>query len=664
MSNLDKYQNEAVRARSKSVLVIAPPGAGKTTVILNRIKYLLEEKKVKGIHVIVITFTKAAAENMKSRFKEMHKEGVIPFFGTFHGLFYKILLRNKEEIRLIESKDSYNIIRKVLSSYIEEVSDEKIKEVLNNISRKKVSSKDLEISMTYDIFNKCYEAYETFKNDRGLLDFDDLQIKAVTLLKENPHVLGYYRNLIKHILVDEFQDCDEVQLEFLRLINNEVFCVGDEDQSIYSFRGATPKCMINFEENFEESEKVYLKYNYRSLKNIVEVSKEVIKHNKERYKKEIIAFNENQGNIELKKPFNESEEANIISLKIEESKRLGNKYSDTAVLYRTNMESRSFIDAFIRKKIPFKLLDKEYNFFNHFICRDLIAYLRLSIDPFNKEDFNKIINKPFRYVSKSAVYGVMNSKNRENVFDILMNVEGVHPFQMRKFEELKSDIAYLNKLSLNSAIDFILSDLEYSQYIREYSSKFKQNQEDLLDIVEEFKSSAMEFKSIITFLSHIESVEENLENINSTGNIDSVILSTMHGVKGMQFKDVHIVNIVDETIPHKNSMENLEEERRLFYVGITRAINNLYLYAPKSVRGKFKDQSIFLNNTNLDSQCNITDYGLKEGDVIRHNYFGIGEILKIEKDTISIKFVQGENKKFSLRTLIENNLIEKIICEV
>lgn len=664
MSNLDKYQKEAVRANSKSVLVIAPPGAGKTTVILNRIKYLLDEKKIKGIHVVVITFTKAAAENMKSRFKEMHSEGVIPFFGTFHGLFYKILLRNKEDIRLIEAKDAYNVIRKVLSNYIEEVSDEKIKEVLNNISRKKVSSKELEISMTQDIFDKCYDAYETFKNQRGLLDFDDLQIKAVNLLKGNPHILGYYRNLIRHILVDEFQDCDEIQLEFLRLINNEVFCVGDEDQSIYSFRGATPKCMINFGENFEESEKVYLKYNYRSLKNIVEVSKDVIKHNKERYKKEIIAFNENEGNIELKKPFNESEEANMIIGRIEEAKRLGNKYSDNAILYRTNMESRSFIDAFIRKKIPFKLLDKEYNFFNHFICKELIAYLRLSIDPFNKEAFNKIINKPFRYVSKSAVYGVMNSKRQENVFDLLMSADGVHPFQMRKFEELKSDIAYLNKLSLNSAIDFILSDLEYSQYIREYSSKFKQNHDELLDIVEEFKSSAIEFKSIINFLAHIESVEENLENINSKGNIDSVILSTMHGVKGMQFKNVYIVNIVDETIPHKNSMENLEEERRLFYVGITRAINNLYLYAPKNLRGKFKDPSMFLNNTNLEKESNIKDYGIKEGDVIRHNYFGIGEVYKLDKDTVEIKFVQGDSKKFSLRTLVENSLIEKIVCEV
>ncbi|MGG5461792.1 ATP-dependent helicase [Clostridium sp. B9] len=664
MSRLDKFQQEAVRAQGKSVLVIAPPGAGKTTVILNRIKYLLEERKINGINIVVITFTKAAAENMKSRFKEMSSGGVIPFFGTFHGLFYKILLRNKEEIRIIESRDSYNVVRKVLSTYMEEVSDDKIKEVLNNISRRKVSSKELEISMGIDVFDKCYEAYETFKTQRGLLDFDDLQIKAVDFLKNNPNALGYYKNLIKYILVDEFQDCDEIQLEFLKLINNNVFCVGDEDQSIYSFRGATPKCMINFSEDFEESEKVYLKYNYRSLKNIVDLSKEVIKNNKERYSKEILAYNENGGKIEFKTPFNESEEANMIIDKIEKSKKIGEKYSDNVILYRTNMESRSFIDAFIRKKIPFKLLDKEYNFFNHFICKDLISYLKLSIDPYDKEAFNKIINKPFRYVSKNAVYGVINSKKQENVFDLLMNGEGIHPFQMRKLEELKNDIAYLNKLSLNSAIDFILGDLEYSQYIREYCSKFKQNQEELLEIVEEFKSSASDFKSIIQFLTHIASVEENLENLNSKGNIDSVILSTMHGVKGMQFKNVYIVNIVDETIPHKNSMDNLEEERRLFYVGVTRAINNVYLYSPKNVRGKFKDISMFLANIGLEEAFSIKDYGIKTGDAVRHNYFGIGEVSGIDKGTIEIKFIQGDLRKFSLKTLVENNIIEKIICEV
>ena len=657
MDNLDKYQIEAVKTRAKNALIIAPPGAGKTTVILNRLKYLLEEEKVKGINIIVITFTKAAAENMKSRFKDMCENCVIPFFGTFHGLFYKILLRNKCEIHLIETKDAYNLIRRVLSTYIEEVSDDKIKEVLNNISKKKTSSKELDIPMTQEVFNRCYEAYENFKKERNLLDFDDLQIRAVKLLKENPNILGYYKNLIKYILVDEFQDCDSIQLEFLSLINNNTYCVGDEDQSIYSFRGATPEAMINFHKYFKESEKFYLKYNYRSLENIVSLSSKVIEHNKERYKKEIISFNKNKGKIEFNIPFNESEEAKIICSKIEESKKLGNKYSDTAILYRTNMESRSFIDSFIKKKIPFKLLDKEYNFFNHFICRDLVSYLHLAIDPFNKEDFKRIINKPFRYISKGAVYSVLNSKKKENVFDILMDLEGVHPFQRRKLEELKNDIAYLNKLSLNSAIDFILSDLEYSKYIGEYSSKFKQSQEDLLDIVEEFKNSAKEFKSIITFISHIESVEENLEELNNSGDIDSVILSTMHGVKGMQFKDVHIVNIVDESIPHRNSMDNLEEERRLFYVGITRAINNLYLYSPKNIRGKFKDKSIFLRDIDLKEENEIKDYGIKKGDKINHNYFGAGRVLNIEKDNISIKFLNGEERKFSLRTLIENNII-------
>ncbi|WP_300348779.1 ATP-dependent helicase [Clostridium sp.] len=659
MLRLDKFQMEAVKASRKSVLVVAPPGAGKTTVILGRIKHLLEEKKVSGINIIVITFTKAAAENMKERFKGSYKEGVIPFFGTFHGLFCKILLRNKEEIRIIESRDSYNVIRKVLSNYTEEVSDDKIKEVLNNISRTKTSKYEIDVSMPNDIFLKCYEAYEDFKNQRGLLDFDDLQIKALELLKSKPHILAYYRNLIKHILVDEFQDCDEIQLEFLRLINNNVFCVGDEDQSIYSFRGASPKCMINFKELFEENENVYLKYNYRSLKNIVDLSKEIIKHNKERYKKEILSNNSNEGKIDLKKPFNESEEANLIVKRIIESKNSGEKYSDNAILYRTNLESRSFIDAFIRKKIPFKLLDKEYNFFNHFICKDLIAYLKLSIDPYDKEAFGKIINKPFRYVSKGAAYEVKTSKKKDNVFDILMESKGTHPFQKRKLEELKCDIAYLNKLSLNSAIDFILSDLEYSQYIREYCTKFKQNQDELLEIVEEFKSSASDFKTIIQFLTHIESVEENLENLNSKGNIDEVILSTMHGVKGMQFKNVHIVNIVDESIPHKNSMENLEEERRLFYVGVTRAINNVYLYSPKNIRGKFKEESIFLKNIGLEEIEKI-DFGIMEGDVIQHNYFGKGEIIAIEKDTVEILFIKGESKKFSLKTIVQNNLIEKI----
>lgn len=659
MARLDEFQIEAVKASKKSVLVVAPPGAGKTTVILSRIKYLLEEKKISGINIIVITFTKSAAENMKDRFKSVHKECVIPFFGTFHGLFYKILLRNKEEIRIIESRDSYNVIRKVLSNYTEEVSDDKIKEVLNNISRSKTSKGEIEISMPNDIFLKCYEAYEDFKNQRGLLDFDDLQIKALELLKSNPHILGYYRNLIKHILVDEFQDCDEIQLEFLRLINNNVFCVGDEDQSIYSFRGASPKCMINFHELFEESENVYLKYNYRSLKNIVDLSKKIIKHNKERYSKEILSNSNNEGKINFKKPFNESEEANLIINEIIKSKNSGENYSDNIILYRTNMESRSFIDGFIRKKIPFKLLDKEYNFFNHFICKDLVCYLKLSIDPYDKESFAKVINKPFRYVSKSASYEVKTSKKNDNVFDILMDSNGTHPFQKRKIEELKNDISYLNKLSLNSAIDFILSDLEYSQYIREYCTKFKQNQEELLEIVEEFKSSAEDFKTIIEFLAHIDSVEENLKNLNSKGNVDRVILSTMHGVKGMQFKNVHIVNIVDESIPHKNSMENLEEERRLFYVGVTRAINNVYLYSPKNIRGKFKNESLFLNNLGLEG-ANKEDYGIKEGDIIRHSYFGIGEVISIDKDTIELLFIQGDTKKFSLKTLIQNNLIDKI----
>ena len=664
MSNLDKYQNEAVRARSKSVLVIAPPGAGKTTVILNRIKYLLEERKVKGIHVIVITFTKAAAENMKSRFKEMHKEGVIPFFGTFHGLFYKILLRNKDEIRLIESKDSYNIIRKVLSSYIEEVSDEKIKEVLNNISRKKVSSKDLEISMTYDIFNKCYEAYETFKNERGLLDFDDLQIKAVTLLKENPHILGYYRNLIKYILVDEFQDCDDLQIEFLKLLTegeeNSLFAVGDEDQCIYSFRGSKPEYMVSFDKTFKSAKKYYLHINYRSNKNIIESSKKVISFNKERNKKDIQWYKDKDGIILCKGVYDERIQGDEISEKIRDFyNKPSYRYKENIVLYRTNMEAMSVIDSFIRNKIPFTLLDKEYNFFNHFICKDLLSYLSLAVNPYDREAFINIINKPFRYVSKTSIAYIREYKYEKDTFDILIEKDDTPQFQRKKLDELKRDFNYIKKSSLSSGIQYIVTDMGYIDYLKTYTERFGGNIEDLEEIVEEFKMSASSFKTIFEFFEHVDEVGKKIEESKRNKTEDRVLLSTIHGVKGMEFKNVFLINCNEDTIPHSSSKEeNIEEERRLFYVGITRAIDNLFLFVPKMRKGKFRDVSRFIEEGGFMEIVKVS-HGLVKDSVVTHKAFGAGKVVDVNGDEVGILFHDGMKRKFSAKVLLDNGLISK-----
>ena len=456
--------------------------------------------------------------------------------------------------------------------------------------------------------------------------------------------------------MDEFQDCDELQIEFLKMINdgNELFAVGDEDQCIYSFRGSKPEYMVEFDKSFINGEKVYLSTNYRSKKNIIDISKKLISNNLGRNNKEILSFESGKGIVKFIKPYNEflqgEEIVNIIKSFV------GEEYSNNAILYRTNMEARSLIDTFTRRKIPFVLLDKGYNFFEHFICKDIINYLILSIDPYNREAFNFIINKPFRYISKGNLSYVAKYSEYKNVFDILIDKSDIAPFQAKKLDDLKRDIAYLNKISLGSAVQYIISSLGYIDYLREYSSKFNQNFSDLEDVLEEFKGAIEGFRNISEFLTHVDNVKEEIEKSKVVQ--DGVILSTIHGVKGMEFKNVFIINCVEETIPHKSSIEdNLEEERRLFYVAITRAIKNLYVFSPKTIRGKFSDVSRFVFESGLEEESSNVDYGIKKGDALYHRQYGDGKVKSIDGDKITLEFKGDIDRSFSLRVLMENNLI-------
>lgn len=655
---LDKYQKEAVYIKDRNVLVVAAPGSGKTTVIINRVNYLVNELKVRLGNIIIITFTRAAADNMRTRYKNVFNKEIAPFFGTFHGLFYKILLREGFNIAIIDGGISHRLIKSVLSKYSDEVSEDKIKEALNNISFFKTSLKaidEFKPTMARDVFNECLEKYEEYKTKNELWDFDDLSIKVINLLKDNPNVLKKYIELFKYILVDEFQDCDELQIQFLKMINegNSLFAVGDEDQCIYSFRGSKPEYMVSFDEIFPQAKKIYLSVNYRSNKNIVETSKEVIKNNKSRNDKIINSQKESIGIIKFTTPYDEKMQGDEIANIIEKSI---DNLSDNAVLYRTNMEARSMIDTFTRRRIPFVLLDKGYNFFEHFICKDILSYLKLSININDKESFLAIINKPFRYVSKSNLEYIRNSFEDKSPFDILIDKKDTPPYQAKKLDELRRDILYLNKLSLSGAIQYIVSGLNYIDYLKEYGERYNQSIEELEDIIEEFKSAADGLKTIIELLGHVERVKEKLEESKEVK--EGVILSTIHGVKGMEFKNVFIINVAEETIPHKSSMdENIEEERRLFYVAITRAINNLYIFSPKTQRGRFKDMSRFILEGGFNDIILNDDYGVKVNDIIHHRSYGNGKVISIDKDVIKIDFGHNLTKSFSLKVLIENNLV-------
>lgn len=663
--SLDEYQKKAVTTKEKNLLIISAPGSGKTTVIVNRVNYIVKKLNVSPNNIVVITFTRSAAQNMKERYLNMTKDINAPFFGTFHGLFYKICNRHYGNIKIIEQRDTYRIINNVLVQYLDEIGEEKVREVLNDISILKssfINMEDFKPSMDKEIFKSCFESYESYKKEKGLWDFDDIQINTAQLFEKNENILEGYRKLFKYMLVDEFQDCDDTQIHILKLLNtyNSIFAVGDEDQCIYSFRGSKPECMVDFSNTFKGGNKVYLSYNYRSTENIVETAKNLIEFNKMRNDKIIKAYRRDRKPIFNKQVLDEAFQSNDISEKISLYLEMeGCMYKDNAILYRTNLESRPLIDTFIRNKIPFILLDKEYNFFDHFICKDMIAYLRLSIDPFNRQDFCRIINKPFRYISKVNLDKVRNYKFKDDCFCILKDIDGLAPFQARAVDDLRKDVLWLNKLSLRSAIDFIITDLGYINYLREYSEKFKIKLSDLEDILEEFKNASEGYNSIILFLAHVENVKEEIEKSKKIKNKDAVIMSTIHGVKGMEFKNVYIINCNDDIMPHVNSKENsLEEERRLFYVAITRAIDNLFIYSTEYMRGKRREISPFIKECKLQEERISIPY--KKGDKIYHEAFKEGVINSVDGYELDIEFIDGVKRRFDFKVLYMNKLIRKL----
>ena len=616
-------------------------------------------------NIIVLTFTKVAAGNMKNRYIGAFKKQKSPFFGTFHGLFYKMLLREGCKINIIQGYITNKLMESVLKKYSDEINEDRVKEAINNISLYKtsrVSLEDFEPSFGKDIFIECYEKYSEYKEENNLWDFDDLAIQVIERMRKNKQLRDGYRSLFKYILVDEFQDCDELQVDFLRMMNEDgsvsLFAVGDEDQCIYSFRGSKPEYMVTFHEIYSGGKKYYLSKNYRSNKNIIESSKKVIAFNKERNNKEILWNKETDGIINCSTPYDERIQGEEIVKFIKNLKETEKyNYRDNMVLYRTNMESISIIDSFIKNKVPFTMIDKEYNFFNHFICKDLIAYLSLAYNPNSREAFVKIINKPFRYISKSNLAYLKDYREDINPFDILMEKDDTPPFQKNKLHDLKKDFNYMGKSSLNTAIQFIITDLGYIDHLKSYSEKFGSSIEDLEEIVEEFKSSAAAFKTIPELFAHIDEFTKKLEESKKNKDEDRVLLSTIHGVKGMEFKNVFIINCNEETIPHASSKEeNIEEERRLFYVGITRAIDNLYLFVPKMRKGKFKDASRFVIEGGFMEQTK-SQHGLKANLQVHHRAFGSGVIKDVNQDEVKIKFDDGISRKFSGKVLLEQGLI-------
>ena len=508
--------------------------------------------------------------------------------------------------------------------------------------------------------------YEEYKESIKKIDFDDMLIKTYNLLKQNKQILDRVRSAYRYILVDEFQDINKVQFEVIKLIaspNNNIFVVGDEDQSIYGFRGSRPDFLLEFEDYFKGSKKYVLDINYRSKKDITDIANKLIQNNENRYEKSIKCDREHKGIVKYINTEDAEEEAKFIAKDIL-SKCEDNctNYDDFAVIYRTNIQSRALVDAFMDMHIPFVVRDSIVTIYDHWVARDLLAYLRLGIDTTLNEDWIRIINKPFRYISKDSIK--LASEDRDFI-GALINKANLHPKQVKTLNDLEIDLSYLKTLSPKNAISYIRTSLDYDRYVLDYCSNRKIKPTGLIEILNELESSSTHFKTINEYLEHIEKVKSEIIESRNNKNSEGVIFTTMHSAKGLEFPYVYIIGANEGTIPHEKSYdieddkkrkEAIEEERRLLYVGITRAQDELYISSPKNKYGRKVFQSRFIDEIKSPTKEDIK--AIKIGDKIVHNKFGDGVIIGKDGKMIEVKFKRGV-KDLDYSICFKNGIITK-----
>ena len=602
MVKLNKNQAQAVAHIDGPCMVLAGPGSGKTRIISQRIVSMVLDHDIPPTRILAISFTKASSLEMKKRTLAYGKDDRLNkvSFGTFHSSFFRILRRyagvSLEDLLL--DLDRFKLVRSILKYLkISNYNDDDVLDLLNEISLVKnelVDYRDYDSqSFEQEIFQKAYRLYEDEKKRHGKIDFDDMLIQAYDLLNNDPAILSIVRQVFKYILIDEFQDINRVQFELIRLIagqENNLFVVGDEDQSIYGFRGARPDFMLEFDQYFPSARHILLDTNYRSSKGIVDLSLGLIKKNKKRHPKDLKAFSKDPARISYIYPKDTDDEARLVADQIFDrvGSQKGADYGDFAVIYRTNRQARAFVDAFMDKRIPFILKDAPKTIYDHWVSLDIIAYLRIAMEIGSSGDWARVINKPFRYISKKSL---AKAEASMDFLDCLLNDEDIKDFQKKNLEDLYIDLNYVRGLSPQYGISYIRTTLDYDRYILDYCHERRIKSQQIVEILDELEAAAGPYRTILDFFKHIDQVREEVKkNADKTAGSSlatsadkGVVLTTMHSSKGLEFDNVYIVGVNEGIVPYQlgdDSKLDIEEERRLLYVAITRAKRFLVISSP------------------------------------------------------------------------------------
>lgn len=603
----NKSQIQAISHMDGPAMVLAGPGSGKTTVITHRIKNLIEKAEVRPDNILVVTFTKAAAISMQKRFSTLMNggKGQLVTFGTFHSVFYKILRKSRryEATEILSERQKTDYIREIIGRYgissndISELSQNIINDI-GNIKGNMLNAQEYEPSCCKkEDFIKVYNAYNLELKKDGKMDFDDILRECYLLLCENHTILEQWRELYKYILIDEFQDINRIQMNIIELLAsplNNIFVVGDDDQSIYGFRGARPEIMIEFKDYYPEAELIVLNVNYRSTQSIINVAGRVIENNKTRLDKCAHANNDKDFQPDIRKFRNQVEELKFVVSKIKEYENQGISLSEMAILVRNNSQIQEISSFLKNRKIEAESGKHRSNIYNGMAAKDILSYVRgaLKFDgTYFNEDLIYVLNKPQRYISRQVVLSVN------------MNISAVRRiYSKNNIDSFLFHIEMIRKLPPQAALSYIRKGAGYEEYLRLYAIENNIPMSGLLKQLEQLVQECSKFNTLEQWINSIDSAQ-NSEGQNfgkkssgEGGTNNRINIMTMHGSKGLEFKAVFIVDANQGIIPTSKALRerDFEEERRLFYVAITRAIDYLNVYAVEERLGCPIEVSMFV----------------------------------------------------------------------
>ena len=591
MSSFTKSQSEAIRHQDGPLLVLAGPGSGKTTVVTKRVQYLVQDCHISPSSILVITFTKAAATEMKERFLRLMEQseekpqgyGNVSF-GTFHAVFFSILKLSYgfTAANILREETRYQYMKEIVGRLKLEIDDENefISGVLGEISLIKNERISLDHysskNCAEDIFRKIFASYEQRKRNARLIDFDDMLSYTWELLTKRPDILEAWQKKFRYILVDEFQDINRLQYDILRLLaqpENNLFIVGDDDQSIYRFRGAKPEIMLNFQKDFPTAGRVLLNDNFRSTRQIVNAAGRVIRKNQSRFAKEITARGGDGPGVRILAFEDQQQECLYLLKEMQEYKKNGGAWQQMAVLYRTNTQPRLLIQKLMEFNVPFRVRDQVPNLFEHWIAKNLFCYIRLACGSKLRKDLLPVLNRPKRYMNRECL-------NDEIIcWEYMMDYYKDKPYVCDKIERLQYDLKMLGRMGPFAAINYIRHVMGYEEYLKEYAEFRRMNAEDLMEVLNELQESARAYKTYDEWFAYMERYKKEMDEMRKRQQEvkEGVHLATMHSSKGLEYDKVFILDAAEGITPYKKAVldADLEEERRMFYVAMTRAKKEL-----------------------------------------------------------------------------------------